>query len=109
ITLKDVARDAGVHVTTVSLALRNSPQLPSATRERIRAIAVRLGYRPDPHLAALCVYRQTLRPPGFQATLAWVTNHSTQDGWQRVSQFFEYYAGARERANQLGYALENLW
>ncbi len=107
--MKQVAKEAGVHVTTVSLALRNSPQLPVATRERIRGIAERLGYRPDPHLSALSAYRQTLRLPGFQATLAWVTNHPTADGWRIATQFVEYYAGARERANELGYALEELW
>ncbi len=109
VTLRDVAREAGVHFTTVSLALRNSPQLPEATRKRIREAAAALGYRPDPHLSALSAYRQAIRPPGFQATLAWVTNHPTRDGWQSASQFREYHAGARERAEDLGYTLEELW
>ena len=109
ITLRDVALEAEVHFTTVSLALRNSPQLPTATRERIRAVAQRMGYRPDPHLSALSAYRQSRRPPGFQASLAWITSHSTRDGWRAANQFREYHAGARERAEQLGYKLEELW
>ena len=39
VVLADIAKKAGVHVTTVSLALRNSPRLPEATRTRIRALA----------------------------------------------------------------------
>ena len=42
VTLADIAAKAGVHVTTVSLALRNSPRLPVATRERIRKLAEQL-------------------------------------------------------------------
>ena len=46
-----------MHVTTVSLALRNHPRLPQDTRERIQKMAERLGYRPDPFLQALVAYR----------------------------------------------------
>ena len=57
ITMKDVALKIGVHTTTVSLALRNSPQLPLATRERIQTVARKMGYRQDPMLTALVAYR----------------------------------------------------
>ena len=53
VTLADIARVCSVHVTTVSLALRNSPRLPAETRERIQSTARRLGYTPDPWLRAL--------------------------------------------------------
>lgn len=61
ITLTDIARVAGVHHTTVSMALRNRPELPLATRERIREIADKMGYRPDPVLGALRAYRHKRR------------------------------------------------
>ncbi|HZZ57506.1 MAG TPA: LacI family DNA-binding transcriptional regulator, partial [Opitutaceae bacterium] len=48
VTLADVARKAGVHVTTVSLALRNNRRLPEPTRLRLQALAKRMGYAPDP-------------------------------------------------------------
>ena len=56
VTLAAIAAQAGVHVTTVSLALRNSPRLPIATRDRIRKLADELGYAPDPMLQALVAY-----------------------------------------------------
>jgi LacI family transcriptional regulator len=45
-TLADVAREAGVSVTTTSLVLRlpNPPNIGSRTQERVRATARRLGY-----------------------------------------------------------------
>ncbi len=51
-----------MHFTTVGLALRGEFPLPESTRRRIRDIADRLGYRPDPMLAALNVYRRSKRP-----------------------------------------------
>jgi LacI family transcriptional regulator len=49
-TMKDVARQAGVDVSTVSLAINNDPRIRRETRERILAIAQELGYRKN-HLA----------------------------------------------------------
>src|SRR3954447_11118062 len=48
-TLMDVARLAGVHVSTVSRVLRDSPQLNirPETRQRIKEAAEELGYRPN--------------------------------------------------------------
>jgi DNA-binding LacI/PurR family transcriptional regulator len=47
ITIKDIAKQAGVAHTTVSRALRGSPLIPPETTERIRQIAAELGYRPS--------------------------------------------------------------
>ncbi len=44
VTLLDVAADAGVSRATVSLVLRDSPQIPEATRERVRRSMTRLRY-----------------------------------------------------------------
>lgn len=43
-TMKDVARAAGVHVTTVSKALMAHDSIPKHTRERIKAMARAMGY-----------------------------------------------------------------
>lgn len=43
--MKDVARRAGVDVSTVSLAINNDPRIRQATRQRILEIARELGYR----------------------------------------------------------------
>lgn len=44
VTMKDIARQAGVSVNTVSLALRNMPSVKQETRENILRIAEELGY-----------------------------------------------------------------
>lgn len=45
--IKDVAAAAGVSVTTVSHALNDKGRLPAETRERVRAVARDLDYRPS--------------------------------------------------------------
>lgn len=47
VTLHDVAREAGVAVSTVSRALSNPDRVSARTREHVRAVATRLGYRPN--------------------------------------------------------------
>ncbi len=47
VTLRDVAREAGVAVSTVSRALSSPDRVSAQTRERVQAVAGRLGYRPN--------------------------------------------------------------
>jgi DNA-binding LacI/PurR family transcriptional regulator len=56
VTMKDVARAAGVSQSTVSRILNDAPlRIPVSpeTRERVRAAALELGYRPHPFARAL--------------------------------------------------------
>jgi len=102
VTQQQVAEVAGVHRTTVSLALKNHPGIPAATRERVRAAAEKLGYAPDPMLMALTAYRTSRRPHAFRGLLAWLTNHGEH------SHFVKVHEGARMRARELGYELESV-
>ena len=109
VTLSDIAKKAGVHVTTVSLALRNHPRLPESTRTRIQTIANELGYRPDPVLQALVAYRGKVMTRRNPPTLAYLTNWSTRLGWQKVTAHPEFYAGATAKSQELGFNLEHFW
>jgi DNA-binding LacI/PurR family transcriptional regulator len=50
ITIADVAKTAGVSVSTVSRILNNKPDVSASTRDRVMGIIQELGYRP--HLQA---------------------------------------------------------
>ncbi|RYG72980.1 LacI family transcriptional regulator, partial [bacterium] len=50
VTLRDIAKVAGVHVMTVSDALNGTRSVAPATREKVKRIAQELNY--VPHFAA---------------------------------------------------------
>lgn len=57
VTIRDVARAAGVHISTVSRAFSNPHLVSPATRERVMAAAAELGYRPNPAARSLITGR----------------------------------------------------
>ena len=73
-TMDDVAAIAGVHSTTVSMALRAHPSIAESTRRRIIEIAAQIGYVRDPLLDAFNYHRlQKLavkQPPSIAFVIA---------------------------------------
>jgi len=61
ILLKEIARATGLSVSTVSIALRDSPLASATTRRRVQRAAKKLGYSPDPALAAFGASLRTRR------------------------------------------------
>ena len=108
VTMRDIAKAANVSPATVSLSLRNHPSLPEATRKRIREAAWKMGYRPDPFLAALNNYRNTSHQASYRATLGWI-HGSPPKSMHGISDFHRYFLGARRRAQELGYGIEEFW
>ncbi len=110
VTMQDVADEAGVHRSTVSLALSANPKIPKETRERILKIARSMGYRPDPLVSSLMKQRRTRGDSEKKAALAFVTTWSSPDEWRKVSKSYQLlFLAARARAEELGYSLESFW
>jgi len=108
-TLAQIARRAGFSRSTVSYALRNDPKIPSETRERIQAAARALGYRPNPRVAELLaqIRRGRRHPVGERLAFVWV--HTSRREAAESAFLQGVLTGARERAQQSGYALEEFW
>ncbi|RME69300.1 MAG: LacI family transcriptional regulator [Verrucomicrobia bacterium] len=109
VTLADIARRAGVHPTTVSLALRNNPRIPEATRNRLKQLAQEMRYVPDPGAKALASYRRDANAPRVVTPVAYVTNWNTRYGWREVTAHGDFYEGARKRAEEIGMVVEHFW
>ncbi|HWA25028.1 MAG TPA: LacI family DNA-binding transcriptional regulator [Lacunisphaera sp.] len=105
-TLKDVARETGYHITTISLALRSHPSIPAETRQRIEETARRIGYERNPVFHALSRFRQQgcVRAPAPR--IAYLENVGA--GGNREPHRQVMYEGALQQAELLGYQLEVL-
>ena len=53
ISLKDLAKELGVSIATVSRALRNSPEIGAEMQKRVKDLAKKLNYRPNPFAQSL--------------------------------------------------------
>jgi LacI family transcriptional regulator/LacI family repressor for deo operon, udp, cdd, tsx, nupC, and nupG len=105
-TQRDIALQAGVGRSTVSLALKGHPKISPDTRSRIMQVAESLHYSPDPMLSALATYRNRVREKAFHGTLAWLVNAQPGYDWETGPYYAHYYSGAAERASSYGYRLE---
>ena len=64
VTIKDIAKRAGVSVTTVSRALNGYKDIRPETRERILRIAEEMNYRPNAVARSLVMKKsQTMKLP----------------------------------------------
>ena len=106
ITVKAVAKKAGVSLMTASYALRNHPKIPRVTRDRIQRVAARLGYRPDPEMSRLMHLLRKHKHASFQTTLAFLSFQETPHATHRYTA--DLIAGAKDRAAQLGYSVDVL-
>lgn len=52
-SLKDLAQELGVSIATVSRALRSSPEIGQDMQAKVKALAKRLNYRPNPFAQSL--------------------------------------------------------
>jgi DNA-binding LacI/PurR family transcriptional regulator len=107
---RDIAQQAGVSQMAVSLALRDSPTLPAATRQRIQKLARELDYRPDPMLSSLMRQRHARATKVPRAKIVVLHNNSRAAG-QSVSAHYATAAckGAREFATERGYIFESVY
>lgn len=107
-TLKDVAREAGYHITTISLALRQHPSIPAATRKRIQEIADRIGYERNPVYHALSRFRQQGTVCAPAPRIAYLENFGLGSGNQRSPHLQAILDGACRQAELLGYQIDPL-
>ena len=105
--MQDVGDLAGVHRTTVSLALHGHPSIPEVTRAKVRDAAAKLGYRLNPLVSALMSSRRTHRSGASpHTTLAFVTSSKPGVDWRQSQTLREQFAGAKEQARLQGYRIE---
>ncbi|HEY9250379.1 MAG TPA: LacI family DNA-binding transcriptional regulator [Rariglobus sp.] len=108
-SLVQVARAAGVALSTASLAMRGSPLVKAATAERVKAVAARLGYRADLRVGSLMARIRRAKGGHDRERLAFVWVSATRAETRREWFCKVIFAGAKRRAEELGCGLAEFW
>lgn len=106
ITMQDIANEAGVDQSTVSLALRNSPKISAETKERIQNLAQERGYRPNPLISALMQTRKGRDDQSGLLTIAYLSFEEMSSTIQTGHVYSDFEQGARQEADRFGFKLE---
>jgi DNA-binding LacI/PurR family transcriptional regulator len=102
VTHRDIAEKFGCSRATVSLALSDHPRIRKINRDKIKALAEQMGYRPDPSLTMLARHRFSPRNAHFRGTLAYIVDskHSKEAPYELQTR---HLLPARHRADERGY------
>ena len=101
-SIREIARQTGLSLATVSHALRGEGRMSVQTRQKVQAAAKALGYQAVPLLAkAFSLVRQP-QSSRYRETLAFIVEYSTESGdYQKIIR-----SEAEKRADSMGYKLE---
>ncbi len=108
-SLRDIAERTGVTIMSVSRALRGSPQVSAKKRDEILRVAHELGYRPDPQVSRLMSLMRTSKAHRADTVLAVINTRAERGFHLREPHLRAFYTSAAERADTLGYKLEEFW
>jgi LacI family transcriptional regulator len=105
-TLMDIARESGTSIATVSRAMSQPGLVQPETLERVRQVAIDLGYMPNRRARALVSGRSntvgvvvpTLNSPIFSATLQEMQKAFSSQGYQLLIASHEYDTTAEAAA-----------
>ena len=109
ISLKDLASELGVSIATVSRALRSSPEIGREMQQRVKDLAKKLNYRPNPFAQSLRkeapkvigVVVPNLVTHYYAAVLDGIEDEARREGYSVIS------ANSHERFENEAHAIEN--
>ncbi|NLY19142.1 MAG: LacI family transcriptional regulator [Clostridiaceae bacterium] len=96
VTIKDVAKKAGVSISTVSKVIHDSPTISKTTKQRVKAIMKELNYYPN------IIGRSLVRQSSFRIGLIMLLKK--EDAF-RNPYIYEILCGIEEESRRNGYSL----
>lgn len=92
------------------MALRGHMEIPEATRERVKAKAEQMGYRPDPAMRALADYRTRSHSAARRwDRVALVHDWQSQKAWHIDGFYGSWHNRLNALANERGVEVEEHW
>ena len=92
-TMRDIAEECGVSLSTVSLVLSDNPRISTATRARVRAAVEKMGYEPDIHARGLALRTSrtlSVVVPEINHELSFTLEPLTDPGTASEGKLFQY-------------------
>ena len=104
--MAEIAHQLGVASSTISRALRDDPRISAELRARVRTMAAKLGYAPNPLVSALMANRRRRGGAGAVDVIALITNYGGREDWRKKDVCRWEYEGIQRRARELGFRVE---
>lgn len=101
--MRDIAKETGFHVSSVSLALRRDPSISPETMEKIIQCANRLGYQKDQSLNIFMTKVRSNEAKNFKIRMAYLIESKKK--FESDPNYQRHYHGAKEEAKRIGYDL----
>ncbi|MCC5843716.1 MAG: LacI family DNA-binding transcriptional regulator [Verrucomicrobia bacterium] len=105
VTIRDIAKEAGVSAASVSHAFRGNHHVSAETRRHILEVAEKMGYSPHPMVSALMAEIRRNKSVQEETVLAMVDFFTGAARLRKTSRNL-IYEGAAKRAKALGYRLD---
>lgn len=109
VSMREIATKAGVSVSTVSLALKNSARISEETRRLVHETAEELGYRPDPRVTELMEHLRVQRSKRKASRLAVLIPEITAKELDTFLPLAAIMEGVREQASLAGFELDVMY
>jgi len=105
VSMREIAQAAGVSVSAVSLALKNSTKISSTRRDAIFALVEKMGYRRDPRLTELMEHLRMARPHRSNSTIAMIIPELTRERLKDYPPMQGLIEGVEEIAALAGFSV----
>lgn len=104
--MRDIARAAGVSVSAVSLAFRNSPKVSLELREKLVGLARKMGYHRDPRVTELMQHLRVPRSQRVTSKLAMIIPELSREELAHYPPILGLIDGVREITASVGFGLD---
>lgn len=104
--MRDLAREVGVSVSAVSLALRNSPKISKEKREEIFRVASEIGYVKDGRVSELMEHLRVYRNTKQMSTVAVIISDIRRSELNDFPRIRSQMEGIEEEAQANGYGVD---
>lgn len=107
--MRDLAREVGVSVSAVSLALRNSPKISKKKREEIFRTAQKIGYVKDGRVTELMEHLRSYRTTIRISTIAVLILDVAKADLEKYPRVQSFLSGIEKEARDNGYGIDVLF